>query len=464
MGIRLTIRHYRCVNPRPVDARLRRPERLSIVGAGYIGLPTAAGFADVGYEVTCVDINQEKISELQSGRVALHEPGLEQLVQHGLRTRRLRFSTDLASAARESSIVFVCVPTPQADDGSADLSFVEAVVAQLARVVRPGTILVTRSTVPVGTASRLREIIGRNDVHVAANPEFLREGSAVRDFLHPDRVLIGAVEPQVQRRLAELYDVFDAPVVVADIATAELTKHAANAFLATRLSFVNSMANICEAAGADVHEMMRVLGMDPRIGPKFLAAGPGWGGSCLPKDTRALAHVARELGEAFTQLESTVASNEQQFDRVVSRLAQHLEGGCAGRRIAVWGLAFKAGTNDLRDSPSVSVCRRLLAAGASITAYDPAVNATAVASLGVDYAETSIGACFGADALVVLTEWSEFAKVEPASVASAMSGKVVFDTRNVLDANRWTDAGLTLLRVGRGSPDPLNDAASANAA
>lgn len=452
------------MTPRPTDERLRRPERITVVGAGYIGLPTAAGFADVGYEVTCVDSNADKIAQLRAGRVALHEPDLEQLVQDGLRTRRLNFTTELVATARESSIVFVCVPTPQADDGSADLSFVGSVVAELGRFVRPGTIVVTRSTVPVGTAEWLRTLLGRNDVHVAANPEFLREGSAVRDFLHPDRILIGATEPQVQRRLADLYGIFDAPVIVTDIPTAELTKHAANAFLATRLSFVNSMANICEAAGADVHEMMRVLGLDPRIGPKFLAAGPGWGGSCLPKDTRALAHVARQLGEPFSQLESTVASNERQFDRVVSRLDQHLEGGCSGKRIAVWGLAFKAGTNDLRDSPSVSVCRRLLAVGASITAYDPAVSGAAARSLGVDYAETSIGACFGADALVVLTEWAEFSRVEASAIASAMSGSVVFDTRNVLDANVWTSAGLTVLRVGRGSPDPLNDAATANAA
>ncbi len=448
----------------PTDNRLRRPERLAVIGAGYIGLPTAAGFADLGYEVTCAETNPTKLARLAAGQVDLHEPDLEDLVRRGLKTRRLSFVDHAQRAAGDASIVFICVPTPQADDGSADLTFVESVVADIGPLVRPGTIIVTRSTVPVGTADRLRNIVGRRDVHVASNPEFLREGSAVRDFFHPDRILIGASEPVVRRRLGELYDVFGVPVIVTDIATSELTKHAANAFLATRLSFVNAMANICEAAGADVHQMMQVVGLDPRIGPKFLAAGPGWGGSCLPKDTRALAYVARQLGEPFTQLESTVRSNEAQFDRVVRRLADHLDGSVQGRRIAVWGLAFKAGTNDLRDSPSLEVCKRLVAAGADVTAFDPAVGAAAVSQLGFAYAETSIGACFGVDALVVLTEWPEFAATDPSLVAAAMSGDVVFDTRNVLDINEWTSAGLRLVTVGRSSPDPLNSSASANAA
>lgn len=448
----------------PTDNRLRRPERLAVIGAGYIGLPTAAGFADLGYEVTCAETNPTKLARLAAGQVDLHEPDLEDLVRRGLKTRRLSFVDQAQRAAGDASIVFICVPTPQAEDGSADLTFVESVVADIGPLVRPGTIIVTRSTVPVGTADRLRNIVGRRDVHVASNPEFLREGSAVRDFFHPDRILIGASEPVVRRRLGELYDVFGVPVIVTDIATSELTKHAANAFLATRLSFVNAMANICEAAGADVHQMMQVVGLDPRIGPKFLAAGPGWGGSCLPKDTRALAYVARQLGEPFTQLESTVRSNEAQFDRVVRRLADHLDGSVQGRRIAVWGLAFKAGTNDLRDSPSLEVCKRLVAAGADVTAFDPAVGAAAVSQLGFAYAETSIGACFGVDALVVLTEWPEFAATDPSLVAAAMSGDVVFDTRNVLDINEWTSAGLRLVTVGRSSPDPLNSSASANAA
>ncbi len=448
----------------PTDNRLRRPERLAVIGAGYIGLPTAAGFADLGYEVTCAETNPTKLARLAAGQVDLHEPDLEDLVRRGLKTRRLSFVDQAQRAAGDASIVFICVPTPQAEDGSADLTFVESVVADIGPLVRPGTIIVTRSTVPVGTADRLRNIVGRRDVHVASNPECLREGSAVRDFFHPDRILIGASEPVVRRRLGELYDVFGVPVIVTDIATSELTKHAANAFLATRLSFVNAMANICEAAGADVHQMMQVVGLDPRIGPKFLAAGPGWGGSCLPKDTRALAYVARQLGEPFTQLESTVRSNEAQFDRVVRRLADHLDGSVQGRRIAVWGLAFKAGTNDLRDSPSLEVCKRLVAAGADVTAFDPAVGAAAVSQLGFAYAETSIGACFGVDALVVLTEWPEFAATDPSLVAAAMSGDVVFDTRNVLDINEWTSAGLRLVTVGRSSPDPLNSSASANAA
>ncbi|NBS35991.1 MAG: UDP-glucose/GDP-mannose dehydrogenase family protein [Actinobacteria bacterium] len=456
--------HDERVTPHLVDDRLRRPERIVVVGAGYIGLPTAAGFADVGYDVVCVDANVEKLGRLASGQVELHEPNLQELVRTGLRTRRLSFSGDLVAAVSTASIVFVCVPTPQGDDGAADLSFVESVVHTAAAALRPGAIVVTRSTVPAGTAARLAGIIGRRDVHVASNPEFLREGSAVRDFFNPDRILIGATEPAVRRRLAELYAVFGAPVIVTDIITAELTKHAANAFLATRLSFVNSMANICEAAGADVHEMMRVVGLDPRIGSRFMSAGPGWGGSCLPKDTRALAYLARQLGEPFAQLESTVESNERQFDRVVRRLAEQFDGSIAGRRIAVWGLAFKAGTNDLRDSPAVAVCRRLLAVGAEVCAHDPAVSAAAAESIGVGYADTSIGACFGADALVVLTEWPEYADAEVLKVAAAMSGRVVFDTRNVLSVATWISAGFVVLSVGRGSPDPITTSSAANAA
>ncbi|MFM1838083.1 MAG: hypothetical protein RLZZ327_957 [Actinomycetota bacterium] len=435
-----------------------------VVGAGYVGLPTAAGFADVGYDVECVDTNTAKIKRLAAGEVDLHEPKLQELVRTGLRTKRLSFSSDIIEPVRRASIVFVCVPTPQGDDGAADLSSVESVAHIVAPALRPGAVLVTRSTVPAGTAARLGAIIGRDDVYVASNPEFLREGSAVRDFFNPDRVLIGATEPVVRRRLAELYSVFGVPVIATDVITAELTKHAANAFLATRLSFVNSMANICEAAGADVHEMMRVVGLDPRIGSQFLSAGPGWGGSCLPKDSRALTYLARQLGEPFTQLESTVESNERQFDRVVRRLSEQFNGSLEGRQVAVWGLAFKAGTNDVRDSPAIAVCRRLLAVGATVTAYDPAVAPTVTTSLGIGYAESSLGACFGADALIVLTEWSEFAKVAPSSAASAMSVRIVFDTRNVLDCDSWRAAGFVVLNVGRGSPDPMSTSNAANAA
>lgn len=446
------------------DNRLRRPELIAVIGAGYIGLPTAAGFADVGYSVVCAEANERKLRRLNAGQVDLCEPNLAEMVREGMRLKRLTFCASATEAAARASIIFICVPTPQSPDGSANTSLVEAVAEKIAPIVRPGAIIVTRSTVPVGTAARLRKIIGRGNVHVASNPEFLREGSAVHDFLHPDRLLIGADEPVVRRRMSDLYSVFGAPVVVTDIVTAELTKYAANAFLATRLSFVNSMANLCEATGADIQQMMHVVGLDPRIGSKFLKAGPGWGGSCLPKDTRALAHIARSYGEPFHLLESTIHSNEMQFDRIVARLTESLGGSCAGRRIAVWGLTFKAGTNDLRDSPSVEVCRRLVQAGASVVAYDPAVSAKDVSEISLDYAETSVGACFGADALVVLTEWPEFSDVAADKVVATMSGNLVFDTRNVLDAKTWTSAGLRLISVGRGSPDPTTSNAKANAA
>ena len=426
-------------------------ERIAVIGAGYIGLPTAVGFAALGYQVVCADSNERKVQELNHGYVDLREEHLQELVSGAVRKQLLRFVASARDAVRNATVVFVCVPTPQAKNGSADISAVESVVSEIATVLPAGAIVATRSTVPVGTTERLSRLLRRSDVSVASNPEFLREGTAVQDFFEPDRILIGCSNPDAGARLAKLYSVLDAPVVVTDVRTAELTKYASNAYLATRLSFVNSMARLCDATGSNVHQMMKVLGLDPRIGQKFLKVGPGWGGSCLPKDTMALLATAREFGEPFLQLESTIRTNDQHFDYVVSRVEELAGGSLTGTKVAVWGLAFKAGTSDLRDSPSLEIVRRMMDRGACVVAHDPAVGEDTTEALGINYAGTPVAACAAASVLVVLTEWREYAEIDPSEVAAVMDRPVVFDTRSVLSADGWSLAGAHLESLGAAS-------------
>lgn len=426
-------------------------ERVAVIGAGYIGLPTAVGLAALGYSVVCADNDEDKVFELRRGYVNLHEEHLEELTAKGVETGRLMFVSLARDAVADASVVFLCLPTPQGINGAADITAIEDVVREIAKYLCPGAIVVTRSTVPVGTSELLTSMIGRSDVQVVSNPEFLREGSAVRDFFRPDRILIGANDDKSAERVSTIFSSLDRPIIVTDPRTAELTKYASNAFLATRLTFVNSMARLCDSIGADVHQMMNVLGMDPRIGPKFLQAGPGWGGSCLPKDTRALASIARSFGEPFHQLESTIRENDEQFDYVADRVQEIAGGLLAGKVVAVWGLAFKAGTNDLRDSPSLAIVRKMLARGASVVAHDPAVASVVAEKIGITYAETALGACVGASVLVVLTEWAEFRDIDPRAVVSLMKSPVVLDTRKILAADGWRSAGISLETLGAGS-------------
>lgn len=424
--------------------------RLAVIGTGYVGLSTGVCMAHLGHHVVCVDIDAGKIDRLRRGEATIVEHRLPELLREGIDSGRLSFTTDGAAAVAEAEFVFMCVQTPQGDDGSADLRHLYAALDSLAPALRAGTVVINKSTVPVGTAREAQRRLGRTDVHVASNPEFLREGSAIDDFLEPDRVVVGCDDPAAGARVADLYRKLGAPTLVTDPATSETVKYASNAFLATKLSFVNDMAALCEALSANIDDVVIGMGLDRRIGKDFLRPGPGWGGSCFPKDSRALINIADNVGHDFGLMRSVVESNLRQFDRIAGRIEAVLGRPLAGASIAVWGLTFKAGTDDLRDSPSLEIVGRLLAAGASITAYDPTVSAPSPAlPAGVQIASSAIDAARGSQCLVVLTEWIEFAAADPAEVAEVIAERRVFDGRNILTAEAWVDHGFTYARIGR---------------
>ncbi|SEF20962.1 UDPglucose 6-dehydrogenase [Amycolatopsis pretoriensis] len=425
-------------------------EHIGIVGAGYVGLTSAACFARLGHRVTCVDADESKVDALGRGEVAIAEPRLAELVAQGLGDGTLTF-TDAQAELYGADLVFLCLPTPPAEDGRPDLGVLEHVLPQLGRLLRPGCVVVTKSTVPVGTAARIPGLLGRDDLPVVANPEFLREGHAVDDFLHPDRVVVGTDPPgsPAGHRVARLYEPTGAPVVATDSASAELAKYASNAFLAVKLSYVNVLAELCERFGADVREVARTMGLDARIGPEFLAPGPGWGGSCLPKDTSALLHAAESAGVEFGILRDAVRVNARQRARVVRAVRQAVTGSpagsLAGTRIGLLGLAFKAGTGDLRDSPALAVAADLARAGAELAAHDPAVSAVPGLD-AVQVVDDPYLVAKDAAALVVLTEWPEFRDLDWARLAASAARAVVVDTRNLLDPGAV--AGFTHVGVG----------------
>ena len=344
---------------------------VAVVGTGYVGLSSGACLSSLGHQVTCVDIDVHKIAVLQSGKVPIVETGLDEIVTLGLKAGTLSFTTDLQSAVSEADVVFLCLPTPQDDDGSADLSYVETAVIELRGYLKPGAIVVNKSTVPVGTSIRVATLLGRSDVSVVSNPEFLRQGTAVYDFLHPSRVVIGGDDAVATASVAALYDGVDAPILQMKAASAEALKYAANAFLATKLTFINAMADICEAVGADIFDVASGIGMDPRIGSDMLRAGPGWGGSCFPKDTRALVNIAAESGYDFALLRGVIETNDQHYARIADKVRDECGGSVAGKTVASWGLTFKADTDELRDSPAIKILMVLHDAGARIKAYDP---------------------------------------------------------------------------------------------
>ena len=423
---------------------------IAIIGTGYVGLTSGACFAHLGHDVVCADVDTDKVARLSAGEVRTVEAGLGDLVAEGRTAGRLRFTDDVANAVAGREVVVLCVPPPHAPDGSVDLSAVEAAATVIGPALKPEAVVVNKSTVPVGTTHLVAGLLDRDDVTVASNPEFLREGTAVADFLGPDRIVVGADDDRTREVVRSLYDGIDAPVVLTDPASAETIKYAANAFLVTKLSFANAIAAVCEAVGADIDDVVLGLGYDDRIGANYLRPGPGWGGSCFPKDSRALIHQAGQAGYDFRFLDSAIEVNRQQFDRMVDKVRRAVGGDLAGRTVAVWGLTFKAGTDDLRDSPALEVVDRLLAAGAAVQAHDPtvAVHRNPVPAT-VELATDPVAACVGADALVVLPEWPEYAAVDPAAAVAGLVGQAVVDTRNLLDPGPWRALGCGFEGVGR---------------
>jgi UDPglucose 6-dehydrogenase len=421
--------------------------RVAVIGAGYVGLIQAAGLASLGHEVVVGERNPERVAALQAGRAPFAEPGLTELLDLG--RGRLTFNIDNQDAVREAEVVFVAVPTPESPDGSADLSIVRAVVDEVAPSLRPGSVLAVKSTVPIGTVDRLADrlaSLGRSDVGVVSNPEFLAEGTAVADFSKPDRIVIGTRSAEAGRLLAEMYDGLDAPVVITDPVSAEMIKYASNAYLATRVTFGNAIANVCEAVGADVSDVLLGMGHDERIGHHFMKPGPGFGGSCFPKDTKALVKIAEDAGYRFSLLEGVIEVNEAQHLRVVEKVRDAAGGALAGRTVGLLGLAYKAGTADLRGSPALELARLLSSSGARVRAFDPAVT-TEIA--GVEQAGSAVEAAQGADVLLIATEWEEFATLDLETVREAMAGDAIVDSRNVLDPVAVRSAGLRYTGIGR---------------
>lgn len=420
---------------------------IAVVGTGYVGLTTGACLAHLGHVVRCVDIDEDKVARLQKGEIPILEAGLEDLVVEGLSNERLSFTSDTIEAVQGAEFVFLCVPTPQGGDGAADLRYVRQAAGTIGPHLATDAIVVNKSTVPVGSAGIVAEVIGREDVSVVSNPEFLREGTAVSDFLRPDRVVVGCDDQDAAVRLAEAYEGLGAPVLVTDAASAEMIKYASNAFLATKVSYVNAIAALCEAVGADVADVTLGMGYDKRIGSQFLRPGPGWGGSCFPKDSQALVKIASDHDVAFPLLESAIATNEAQFDRMATKIADQVGGSLQGRTVAVWGLTFKALTDDLRDSPSLAIIDRLVAQGATVQAYDPTV--TEAPRDDITVAADAYAACEGADVLAVLTEWDEFRWLDFARVGAALNNRAVVDGRNLLDPAALRREGFVVEGIGR---------------
>jgi UDPglucose 6-dehydrogenase len=398
----------------------------------------------------CADVDAAKVERLSRGEIPIVEHDLDKVVARGIASGRLRFVLGAAEAVKDAEVVFICVPTPQDEDGSADLSYVEAAAKEIATTIPYEAIVVNKSTVPVGSTRVVAQAMQRPDIKVVSNPEFLREGSAVQDFLHPDRIVVGSDDHAAAVTVADLYGDIIAPRVVTDPASAETIKYAANAFLATKLSFVNAVAAVCEGVGADVNDVVLGLGYDKRIGHEFLKPGPGWGGSCFPKDTHALINIAENAGYEFHLLRGVIAVNDEQFERVVGKITEAAGGDLSGKTVAVWGLTFKARTDDLRESPSLEIVTRLLAAGASVQAYDPTVSAVkAPIPDAVSIATDAYAATVGADVLTVLTEWDDFRWLDASKVAAGMPGRAVVDARNLLDRGEWRRAGFSHSGIGR---------------
>ena len=422
---------------------------IAVIGTGYVGLSSGACFAHLGHKVFCVDVVQEKIDNLNQGILPIVETGLEELVAAGVSDGLLSFSTDVASAVENAKVVFLCVPTPEGADGSADLSYIQIAARTLSPLLQGGAIVVNKSTVPVGSTKVVERELKRPDIAVVSNPEFLREGSAIQDFLHPDRIVVGSDNLEAAIAVGALYEKVGAPVLVTDPASAETIKYAANAFLATKISYINAVAAICEGVGADINDVVLGLGYDKRIGHEFLRPGPGWGGSCFPKDTKAMVKIAEDAGYDFGLLKGVITVNNQQYGRVVDKIRLAAGGDLKGKVIAAWGLTFKALTDDLRDSPAVEIVSRLVAEGADVAVFDPTVKVAPKGLEKIRVVLTPLAACHGADVIAVLTEWDEFRHVVPDDVTGAVRTKQIVDARNLLDKSEWLRAGFEYQGIGR---------------
>lgn len=428
-----------------------------VIGTGYVGLVVGACLAETGNDVVCADIDADKIARLAARNLPIYEPGLESLVVHNQEQERLRFTTDVASAAANAEVVFLAVGTPAGEDGSADLRHVMDAALLVATHLTRETVVITKSTVPVGTAAKVAEVLARHarvPFHVCSNPEFLKEGDAVADFMRPDRVVLGVESDHARTVLAELYAPFlrtGKPIIFMDIPSAEMTKYAANAMLATRITFMNEIAMLCESVGASIDSVRRGVGSDSRIGPGFLFPGPGYGGSCFPKDVQALLHAARERDIPLSVVEAVASANARHKKLMFIRLSDALDGQLKGARVAVWGLSFKPQTDDIRESPALDLLDSLLAAGAQVTAHDPAAMAPVAQRYGerIDLARTNYAALDGAHALVIMTDWNEYRHPDFVRMRNTMAGRVIVDGRNLYDPAQMTSLGFAYYSIGR---------------
>ncbi|CUT01983.1 UDP-glucose dehydrogenase family protein [Candidatus Kryptobacter tengchongensis] len=445
---------------------------ISIIGTGYVGLVTGACFAESGNNVVCMDIDKEKINKLKKGIIPIYEPGLDEIVRKNLNTGRLKFTTDLEYAVRNSEIIFLCLPTPPGKDGDADLGILFSVVKNIAKILRGlakdekkqlKKLIVSKSTVPVGTADKIKEMLNKElgkysdkiDLYVASNPEFLKEGNAVQDFMFPDRVVIGVNDGEAEKILRELYEPFvrtGAPILVMDTRSAEMVKYTANAFLAMRISFMNEMANLCEKLGADVEKVRIAIGYDNRIGPRFLFPGVGWGGSCFPKDIKALMKMGEKNGVELKIVKSVYEVNERQKKLIVEKIKKHFGRELKNKKIAIWGLSFKPKTDDMREAPSNVIINELLKLGAKISAFDPVAvpNAKKIFGDKVKFAKNQYEALKNADALVLITEWQEFREPDFNYIKTLMRTPVVFDGRNIYNPEKLKKLGFTYYGIGKG--------------
>jgi UDPglucose 6-dehydrogenase len=430
--------------------------KIAVIGTGYVGLVAGACFAESGNDVVCVDKDAAKVRTLKAGRMPIYEPGLEEIVRRNRQEGRLSFTTNLTKAVRDSAIIFIAVGTPQGEDGSADLTHVLQVARDVAKAMNGYKVIVDKSTVPVGTSEKVREVVRKETTHpfsVVSNPEFLKQGAAIDDFMKPDRVVIGAEDPRARDMMLELYAPFTrtgAPIMVMDCASAELTKYAANAMLATRISFMNEVATVCELVGADVDHVRKGMGADRRIGTSFLFPGCGYGGSCFPKDVQAMVRFAADQKYDFQILNAVESVNKIQKTRLFTKMKKHF-GSLKGKSVALWGLAFKPKTDDMREAPAIPLVESLLSAGASVHAYDPEAAKVAKGIFGdrISYAATNYDALKGADALAIVTEWNEFRRPDFGRMKSLMRAPVVFDGRNLFTPEQMTQVGFTYYSIGR---------------